>query len=96
MKPNIICSVYHDIRQFTWKKTHDGYEGSAELSDLGLSKIFCPVYNDACDEGFGIRGVSRDIVFAIDHSAYNREDELEYYVLKSISEPGFTVILFND
>ena len=92
MKPNIICSRVHDGRAFSW----EGKSGSIEVSTLG-DRPFCPVYNDACDEGFGIQGKNRKIIFRVDNTRINhRENEIEAWELTSISEPGFRVVVFND
>ena len=80
----------HQAEHFTWK----GNIGIAEVSQLG-DNPFCPVYDDACDEGFVVTGATRDIIFVIDHVHRNRE-EIEFWHLTSISEEGFTITLFND
>ena len=90
MKPNIICSRVHDGRAFSW----DGNKGVIEVSTLG-DKPFCDVYNDACDFGFGIQGKDRMIVFAVEKEL-THDGELAGWELKSISEPGFRVTVFND
>ena len=91
-KSNITCRVVHDGTIFSWKGKH----GVAEVSTLGQWP-WCPVYRDACDMGFGVQGATRKIVFAVSHKQVNeRENELEAWVLTSISEPGYTITLFND
>ena len=91
MKPNIICSRVHDGRAFSWDNLGHGV---IEVSTLG-DRPFCKVYNDACDEGFGIQGKDRMIVFRVEKEL-THDDELGGWELQSISEPGFRVTVFND
>jgi hypothetical protein len=91
MKSNIICSVFHPITRFDWKFA----EGFADISDLG-SGPFCQVYNDACDEGFGVIGRNREVIFAKSKTVRDAEQEIEMVEFESISEPGFKITLFND
>lgn len=91
MKPNIICSRVHDGRAFSWDKLGHGV---IEVSTLG-DNPFCPVYNDACDLGFGIQGKDRMIIFRVD-TPLIRDEEVVGWELQSISEPGFCVTVFND
>ena len=93
MRPNIICSRYYSGDLFMW----EGNKGSCEISTLEGHEYpaLCPVYNDACDEGFGVVGRTRDVIFAVDHVEIDRENDIQWWRLKSISEPGFEIILFN-
>ena len=93
MRPsNVICTEFYDIKKFTWKGKH----GISEASSLSRGKLFCSVYNDACDEGFGITGNQREVVFAVDRIERDRDNDIVSWHLKSISEKGFTLKVFND
>ena len=94
MRANIICSRFYSAGLLTWKGNH----GCCEISDLECHEYpaFCSVYNDACDEGFGLVGRTRDVIFAVDHIEYDRDNDIKWWHLNSISEPGFEITLFND
>lgn len=91
MKANVICSKFYPGNLFTW----NGNQGVAEISDLGPNPL-CPVYNDACDVGFGIEGTHREVVFCLNSTETDTEGEITHWEFISISEPGFSVTLLND
>ncbi|MDD4110056.1 MAG: hypothetical protein PHS54_00720 [Clostridia bacterium] len=94
MRENIICSRYYNAKLLHWV----GNRGIAYISDLEGHEYpaFCPIYNDACDEGFGLIGRRRDVIFAVDKTVTDGEHEIVKWILKSISEPGFEITLYND
>ncbi len=95
MRPqNVICSKVYPGNWFTWEGNH----GSIEISTLSghCPDPFCQVYNDACDEGLGVRGRTKEVVFAVDTVMRSREGEIEGWQLKSISEKGYRLTIFND
>lgn len=91
MPQNVTCSLFHLAERFIWEGNH----GTAEVSDLGKNP-FQQIYNDACDIGFGLIGRTKHVVFAVTEEFRNRDNDLEYWTLKSIQPKGFTLTLFND
>lgn len=95
MKRNDFRPNGYPANRFTWEGKH----GSTEMSDLlqgARSPAFSRVYDDAVDVGLTLIGRIREIVFVITKTVTDREGDLYCYELTSISEPGYTLTIFND
>ena len=87
----VVCSRWHSGHSFHWK----GSNGAVDISDLGKDP-FCVIYHDKGDRGFGIRGKFRYIVFELIEVDRDPDGNIIAWNLKSITETGFTVTVFND
>lgn len=95
MKKNDFRPKAYPANLCTWK----GKSGVTEISHLAQgdkSSLFSRVYDDACDVGLTLIGRTREIVFVITEIEKDSEGDLIYYELTSISEPGWTITIFND
>lgn len=87
----VICSRWHSGHNFHWRGKH----GTVDISDLGKDP-FCEIYSYRGDRGFGIRGRFRYIVFEIIGVEPDSEGDIIAWNLKSVTESGFTVTVYND
>jgi hypothetical protein len=99
-----VCKVIHLQNLFTWHRDSKSLtcEASTLQANHGQSKLFDRVYDDACDEGFTIRG-RVDVTFAVDHIERDAENDIRYWQLIPIKEAirqipdiaGLTVKVWN-
>jgi hypothetical protein len=96
MNANVPKSaISYPIDLFTWTGRH----GATEASDLqGLHKPFMDsLGKEGWNYGFAVEGKSRKITFAGTDIAKDPEDgTVLWWYLKSISEPGFSITVYND
>ncbi len=97
MKPSILeHGISYPIEDFTWT----GHHGSCEISKLeGIHRpVFCHLgRGDDWNEGFIVRGNTRNITFVLKNFAKDLETgEYLWWDLRSVSEPGFSITVYND
>ena len=86
----------HDIKLFTWMKTMGTWHGATDVSDLkGSGLVWSRVYDDACDVGFlvlGITGVRK--LFTLVSEKRGADGDVESWHFTG--NDGLWITVFND
>lgn len=99
----IICTLTHDLQDFSWDKSDRTLVTEASTLSAGRSRaITAQVYDDACDEGFVIEShhTDRRVTFALDKVDTNADNEIMGWWFKPCARKDaaldIRVLIIND